>query len=70
MEEGSMISCVKWIKSGFPAKVTKKAPIQEQFPEEEAEQGVPMFTPVEGEEGYDDEFPEEIDESDSDEEEI
>ncbi len=29
-----------------------------------------MFTPIENEEGFDDEFPEEIDESDSDEEEI
>ncbi len=36
MEEGSMISCVKWIKSGFAAKVSKKAEIPEM--EEELEE--------------------------------
>lgn len=29
-----------------------------------------MFTPIENEEGYEDDFPEEIEETDSDEEEI
>ncbi len=41
MEEGSMISCIQWIKSGYPTQLTKKAPLVANLEEDLEDQNVP-----------------------------
>ena len=70
MEEGSMISCIQWIKSGHPSKASKKTIIPEYIEANNEDSGVPMFTPVDNPDDFEDDFPEEIEDSESDEDEI